>query len=217
MITLGSMQTIGERIARLRLEQGLEPRDLAEAAGISVHAIYQIESGTTRNPRPENLFRIADRLGVDPRQLVFGTVVKSATPHGKAGDTSRFLRVPLIPWADAPKWCAGTLTQPTVLRLVSMAISDETELGERIFALEMQGDTMAPTVPPGATLILDPDLEPTPGRIVLVQRDAGLQVRQLVADGSHRWLRAINPAFPSTELAAGDAILATARAVQVPL
>ena len=45
---------------------------LAEAAGISVQSISGLERGTTTALKPENLFPIADRLGVNPRWLATG-------------------------------------------------------------------------------------------------------------------------------------------------
>lgn len=65
-------QTVGERIKFARESKALTLATLAKAVGISVSALSQIETGTTKNPRPETLFLIADALDVEGRYLVFG-------------------------------------------------------------------------------------------------------------------------------------------------
>lgn len=47
-------------------------RELADACAIHSQSISDIERGATKNPRPEHLFKIADKLKVNPRWLVFG-------------------------------------------------------------------------------------------------------------------------------------------------
>ncbi|RMG91795.1 MAG: helix-turn-helix domain-containing protein [Zetaproteobacteria bacterium] len=57
------MQAIGERIKRLREQQGLSQRALAEASGISAAALSQLESGQT-SPSVATLEKLADGLGI---------------------------------------------------------------------------------------------------------------------------------------------------------
>jgi transcriptional regulator with XRE-family HTH domain len=68
----------------VRMEElGLQATDLAEACGISVTAIGYILKGSTKYPRPETLFALADKLGVEPRWLGTGegTRLAATTPH----------------------------------------------------------------------------------------------------------------------------------------
>jgi transcriptional regulator with XRE-family HTH domain len=65
-------ETVGDRIRRQREAKGLDLAPVAKAAGITISALSQIETGVTKNPRPETLFRLADALDVEPRFLVFG-------------------------------------------------------------------------------------------------------------------------------------------------
>ena len=69
---LTGMETIGDRIQKARLAKGLSQAELAEKVGLTRSAINQLESGSTKNPRPETLFSLADELGIDPRELTFG-------------------------------------------------------------------------------------------------------------------------------------------------
>lgn len=84
--------TVGDRIRLSRESKGLELAPLAKAVGITVSALSQIETGVTKQPKPETLFKIADALDVEPRYLVFGhlqRVAPSLTPP-RPSDTGRF-------------------------------------------------------------------------------------------------------------------------------
>lgn len=58
----------GRVVVRME-ELGLQATDLAEATGLSVTAIGFILTGSTKYPRPETLFALADKLGLEPRWL----------------------------------------------------------------------------------------------------------------------------------------------------
>ena len=64
--------TIGQRIRAAREAKALDQKPLAKAARITVSALSQIETGATKNPKPQHIFAIADALDVEARYLVFG-------------------------------------------------------------------------------------------------------------------------------------------------
>lgn len=66
------MGTIGERVKTARLAKGWNQPELAKAAHISKQAVSQIETGTTKNPKPENILKIADVTGYEIRWLISG-------------------------------------------------------------------------------------------------------------------------------------------------
>jgi transcriptional regulator with XRE-family HTH domain len=72
--------TIGARVARAREAKGLSPSELARLIDVKPQAIYMLEAGKVNAPTPANLFKIADALGVSPRDLVFGEQ-SSAVAH----------------------------------------------------------------------------------------------------------------------------------------
>jgi transcriptional regulator with XRE-family HTH domain len=72
MLDMTQKAPIGERIAQARERAGLNPTELARRVGIAPQAIYMLENGTTKAPTPGNLFKIADALGVDARELATG-------------------------------------------------------------------------------------------------------------------------------------------------
>jgi transcriptional regulator with XRE-family HTH domain len=66
------VETLAERVKRLRNEQGLAAVALAKAVGVSTSAIRQIESGTVKAPSVHVALRLARALNVELSYLVFG-------------------------------------------------------------------------------------------------------------------------------------------------
>ena len=60
--------TIGERIQKARKAAKLSQKELGEKLGVSASMIGQYENNF-RNPKTETLFRIAEALNVNPREL----------------------------------------------------------------------------------------------------------------------------------------------------
>lgn len=61
-------EALGRAIKVLRTEQGLERRELAEAAGVSYSYLAEIENGN-KPPSSQVLFALCEVLGVRPSQL----------------------------------------------------------------------------------------------------------------------------------------------------
>jgi transcriptional regulator with XRE-family HTH domain len=60
---------IGERIRRLTESRALRQEDLAELAGVGKNTVNRIEKNRTE-PHMTTIRKLADALGVDPRELV---------------------------------------------------------------------------------------------------------------------------------------------------
>lgn len=54
---------------RLRLERALIQRDLSQIASVSEDALSRLENGR-RPAQPSTIRRLADALGVEPRELI---------------------------------------------------------------------------------------------------------------------------------------------------
>lgn len=80
---------------------------------------------------------------------------------------------------------------------------DEVELflasvpvGPHTFALDVTGDAMAPDFVAGVRLIVEPDLAAQPGDYVLAKVEGEVSFKQLIRDGSDRYLKPANPRYP---------------------
>ena len=56
-------------LALVRRLKGFSIRALADATGLAPSAIFDIERGATKRPRPSTIARVADALGVDPATI----------------------------------------------------------------------------------------------------------------------------------------------------
>ena len=56
-------------LAQMREQLGLSRRELAVAAGISWHVLYQCETGY-RQSIPRRVLQALDRMGIDPEQIL---------------------------------------------------------------------------------------------------------------------------------------------------
>jgi transcriptional regulator with XRE-family HTH domain len=98
------MEEIGDRIRAAREARGLSPTDLArkmkadKGVEITPQAIYQIESGGTKNPKPQNLLAIVEVLEADIVQIITGQPSKAKQPrltepaNGVRNDADDFAR-----------------------------------------------------------------------------------------------------------------------------
>lgn len=62
-------EKLGEQLRKIRLQKGMSQGDIAKKLGVHRSYISGIERGI-RNPTVKNLERLADALGVDPRNLL---------------------------------------------------------------------------------------------------------------------------------------------------
>ena len=65
-------ETFGDRLRRLREQQGFSIATLAVEIGVSEGAIRQMETGNVKSPSLLVGLRLAHRLGVDPYELALG-------------------------------------------------------------------------------------------------------------------------------------------------
>ena len=69
MATMEAVVQIGERLRQLREERALRQEDLAELAGVGKNTVNRLEKNHTE-PHMTTVRKLAEALGVDPRELV---------------------------------------------------------------------------------------------------------------------------------------------------
>lgn len=60
-----------ERLRELRKDKVLSMRELEEIAGVSYNTIWRLEAGR-QGAHPKTIRKLAEALGVEPRELVKG-------------------------------------------------------------------------------------------------------------------------------------------------
>lgn len=67
-----AVEPLGEKMRRVRERHGLRLKDVADAIGISQSALSQIESGETKNPKPQHFVKWCEFFGENQNSMLFG-------------------------------------------------------------------------------------------------------------------------------------------------
>ncbi len=112
-------------------------------------------------------------------------------------------RVPLISWTTAGNWTE--MVQEFDPRAAEDWIPTTAKVGPRAFALRIRGESMQPTIPDGALIVVDPDTTPK-HRSVVVARQNGNEAtcKRLIYEGTLPTLRADNPAWAQQAIPLAD-------------
>ena len=160
------VESVGDRIRRLRKSLGLTQVKLAQMLGIKAPSVVQWESDKT-NLSGENLLNAAKLFGVTPDYILYGgEIEQSAAPNMEMAQPD-IHRIPVISYVQAGVW-----TAPNEIRECdgNMAyITTDLELGERAFAIVIRGNSMEPEFTEGDLVLIDPDEPIHPGDFVVAK------------------------------------------------
>lgn len=70
------------------------------------------------------------------------------------------------------------------------------------FALQVQGDSMEPEFPDQAVIVIDPGYPAAHGLYIACDYRGETVLRQLVEEQGRRYLKPVNPAYPTVEVVA---------------
>lgn len=187
--------------------------ELAKKTGVTKSAISQYESGLTKKMDGDKLLLIAKSLSVSAEWLIYGkdqyTVQKKDNLPYSIVNTEPgpdiIGRVPLISWVQAGHWAEiidnHLPGQADEWRLTTAKVS------KNAFALRVKGDSMtnphgSPSIPEGYIIIVDPHKQAENGDLIVARLDDSKEAtfKKLVIDGSKRYLKPLNPAYPVIEI-----------------
>lgn len=206
-------QMIGLRIRASREAKGMTLKDLAaRTKNLSASRISNYEQGL-RTPGPEEIVELASALGESAPYLM---ALESRSLHGIAEPLATYdlnviaapiatRRVPLISWVQAGNWCP--VADPYPPGAADAYVSVDIRVSDGAFALTVRGDSMlnpntGEGFPEGCIIVVDPGVEHQNGHYVVVRLDDSDEAtfKQLVIDGSKRYLRPLNPRYPIIEI-----------------
>lgn len=160
------VESVGDRIRRLRKSLGLTQVKLAQMLGIKAPSVVQWESDKT-NLSGENLLNAAKLFGVTPDYILYGgEIEQSAAPNMEMAQPD-IHRIPVISYVQAGVW-----TAPNEIRECdgNMAyITTDLDLGQRAFAIVIRGNSMEPEFTEGDLVLIDPDEPLHPGDFVVAK------------------------------------------------
>lgn len=187
------METVGQRIKRLREDLKLSQAELAEKCGWGYQSrVGNYETGV-RKVNVEDAVVIASALKVSPGELLFGT------PDNAVFINQKGRSIPLVSFVQA-----GTFTEADNLFFpedIETTIVFDENISELGFALRIKGDSMEPEFKEGDTIVIDPAVAPSPGEFVVAKNgdhEATFKKYRLKANGAFE-LVPLNPDYPTID------------------
>jgi SOS-response transcriptional repressor LexA len=175
--------TLGKRIKKARLIAGLNQQALADAISqfgdgrtVSRTAVVQWESETTRGIEAANLLKAAKVLNVAPEWLQFGTGLMRPVPahlDGLLPIICNRRSVPILDDAMIANDEKEAMELDNVRSYVGLDDALASIAGPYVFALEIKGDSMSPEFKPGDIVVIDPQVKPQPGEIIVAKLHEG--------------------------------------------
>ncbi|ABQ55789.1 TPA: helix-turn-helix domain-containing protein [Legionella pneumophila] len=161
-------EQIGNRITKARKELGITIKELAaRTAELSPARISNWEQGT-RSPGPLEAKLLADQLNVSAAYLLCLT----DNPQGDLiqNPENRFRHIPILSVKDAPhaKEILGQ-QEPFIFEKTILIDSLNPSIkSPALFATLVEDSSMQPELNPGDVVVVDGELQPSPGHYVLV-------------------------------------------------
>lgn len=161
------MNTLGERLSKLRAEKKLSREALGKKIGVTKTSIKNWEDDANQ-PKVEYLQALADFFGVGFAWLSTGDKPTKAEQPPEWDNNvspvshSQLRRAPIINWVQA-----GVFTE------IADSCYDEWEyfvdkgFSDTVYWLRVQGDSMSPEFKKGELLLVDQDRQPKAGDYVI--------------------------------------------------
>lgn len=191
------VNTIAERLKDAREKAQMTQPQLAASAGVSAGTIGNIEAGTRRNPR--ELLAIARAVRVNPQWLLDGTGPRASLEAAESNVSpliKQWPPVPLVSWVQAGQWTeiGGEFAAGDAEDWLPCPDSHS----PLTFALKVQGVSMEPEFKSGTIIFVDPAkaADNLSYVVVRMENENTATFKQLVVEGSRRYLRPLNPNWP---------------------
>ena len=208
------METVGQRIKALRRITKTSQKELGKFCGVSDVAVGYWEKDINV-PGGESLSKLAKYFNTSIDYILYGTEFEGNL-------ITKMRRIPVISWVQAGQFTECKAAE--VFSEVDKWVETSLRIGDSSFALEVKGDSMTnpnglPTIPEGATVIVDPDAEPLNGKIVVARLDGTNEatVKKLVIDGPQKFLVPLNPRYPNISINGNCLIIGVVKGVQYEL
>lgn len=207
------METTGQRIKRLRTAMGLSQVKLGQMVGASDVAIGYWERDINI-PSSKALTQIAKIFKISESEILYGENI------GNTENTSSKLKsIPILSWVQA-----GMFTEsegPKLFHDIENYIDSAFHVSSDAFALRVRGDSMfnpngMPSIPEGSYIIVDPQLQPENGKIVVARIEGTDEatVKKLVIDGPNKYLVPLNPRYSPIQVNGNCTIVGVVKGVQ---
>lgn len=130
-----------------------------------------------------------------------------------------FTTVPVVPWENLANWreIVTALRNEDALQAqpapgAAERIKTTVQVGPLTHAYLVTSDSMGAEFPEGSWVVVEPEMQPRGGDYVIVLLPNGVGTfRKLVEDAGTRYLKPLNPAYPTQPLPEGAQIVGVVR------
>ena len=175
-----SQKSIADNLSGLLEKNNLNSNQLANLLGIPMMTVRRLLSGETEDPRISTLKIISDYFGVSVDVLVGNDSQNLLMPSKKVAS----YLVPKISWDSlSTSKSIKEIDFKTLSEWQSISLNEQDTISKSTFALESK-PSMYPRFPNGSIFIIDPEVIPADGDIVLVKikLNNNVTLRELVID-----------------------------------
>ncbi len=187
-------EKLGQRIKWAMTARGESQSSLARLLGITPAAVGKWVNGESE-PSRENLRKLADKLDVSVAFLLTESALSSGKdlPAIKSVAERQGAKLMVIKLADAWKYVNGEKVTPIGWAMAHF------ECGNRSFSVALDDQSNSPTFESGHRVVLDPDIQPRPGDMVMAYLPSTDEV--LFRKYTLKGLQALSPDYqlPDTE------------------
>ncbi len=175
---------VAKRIEKIAEEKGISGAELARRVGTDRSTITRYYKGI-RKISMEELPKFAEVLEVDVIELLFGSEIKNISTI-----SDEKIAIPVL----GKIACGEPILAKENIESYIYKPVDSLPSGE-VFALQAKGDSMEPTIPDGAIVLLRAQPEVENGEIaaVLVNGDEEATLKRIRKDNGFIWLVPDNP------------------------
>lgn len=174
---------IGRRLRKLREEQGLSRVNVADLIEIGTTTLQQWETGS-REASIETIGKLAKLYKSDPQTIIFGSTdagdIDSQLPHDKPAN--EYVNIPaydIKASAGHGMFSEGTRDSDRHLAFRKRWITSKGLEAEKLAVLFTEGDSMTPTVPEGAHIVIDRTKNKAmDGKVYVIRIDDRLYVKR---------------------------------------
>jgi SOS-response transcriptional repressor LexA len=185
---------------------GISEAALGRKIGVPRATINRLVSGKTPDPRASTLEAIAHFFGITIDQLLGKQPIPGLSQANKPSMKVDHW-IPILAWEQAFYW------QETISGIKHKTIDEwvltDPNIDGGSFALIFKGDSMFPQFYENTILIIDTNQAPKNRDFVIAYCHDNKETlfRQLIVDGSYKFLKPINTIFPTLQIKELDQII----------
>lgn len=186
---------ISNRIKERMQALNLRAVDVSRATAASKGTVSQWLSGIA-SPGGKNIIKVAKVLQCRPEWLIDGKGLYCLDNEHQNISTGPDIHgyYPLLDWVQAGDWTCINAVQPFDAEHFPCLVP----CSRRTFALKVRGESMHPKFEENELIFVDPEVEATNGKYVVVMMDDENEAtfKQLIIEGNKKYLKAANPDWP---------------------